>query len=125
VGLLQYLFGRKTGNRPKEPDHAVIVHFRYAQADLQPLFNLEDQLQAAIAKAGVGEFDGNEIAVDGGDGFLYMYGPDADKLFAVVKPILTSVGFMAGATVKLRYGPDRDDVLETEVEIEALTKSRH
>jgi len=33
-----------------------------------------------------------------------MYGPDADRLFAAVRPVLESAGFMQGARVRLRYG---------------------
>ena len=73
-------------------EHAVIVYFEYAADSLEPLYDLEEQLEAAIAAAGVGEFDGNEIAVDLSDGSLYMYGPDADALFAVARPLLVGGG---------------------------------
>ena len=46
-------------------DHAVIVHFDYGSRDLSPLFELEDRLEAAIEAAQAGEYDGNEIAVEG------------------------------------------------------------
>jgi len=57
-------------------DHAVTVRFDYGRTDLSPLYELEQQLTAAIESAEVGEFDGNEVAADGSDGTLYMYGPD-------------------------------------------------
>lgn len=98
-------------------EHAVIVHFLYGSTDLSRLFALEDQLIEALEKAGTGEFDGNEVAADGSDGYLYMYGPDAAALFKTVKPILESVDFMKGATAKLRYGPPEDRVREVEVAI--------
>ena len=88
--------------------HAVIVYFEYGQQDLQPIFDLEDRLEAAIKAADVGEFDGNEIATDGSDGMLFMYGPDADKLYEVVFPILETETFLRGATVRRRYGPADD-----------------
>ena len=69
-------------------EHAVIITFHYGSTNLDRLFELEDQLEKAISEAKVGEYDGNEIAVDGSDGSLYMYGPDADRLFAVVEPII-------------------------------------
>lgn len=97
------------------PEHAVIVHFRYGSKDLQPLFKLEEQLRTVIAKAGVGEYDGNEVAVDGSNGYLYMYGPDADRLFETVKPILESASFMRGAKVKKRYGPPKDGVRQSNI----------
>ena len=54
------------------PDQAVIVRFSYGSTDLSRLFELENKLEAAITNARAGEFDGNEVAVDGSDGILYM-----------------------------------------------------
>jgi hypothetical protein len=85
--------------------HAVIVEFRYGLKNLDPLREVERRLEAAIANAGVGEYDGDELAVDLSEGFLYMYGADADALFAVVRPILESAPFMRGAVALVRYGP--------------------
>jgi hypothetical protein len=101
----------------KAPEHAVIVHFTYGSTDLKRLFELEHRLEAAISAAGVGEYDGNEVAVDGSDGYLYMYGPDADKLFDVIRPILETTSFMRGAEVRKRYGPPQDGVREQVIKI--------
>jgi hypothetical protein len=68
--------------------HAVIAHFDYAADSLDALYEREKESEAAINAAGVGEFDGNEIAVDLSDGSLYMYGPETEALFTVVRPIL-------------------------------------
>lgn len=93
-------------------EHAVIAYFDYHGADLSPLFEVEDRLETAIAEADVGEFDGNEIAVDLSDGSLYMYGPDAEALFAVVRPILASAACLSNLRVKLRFGPPGDGTPE-------------
>ena len=100
-----------------EPEHAVIVHFTYGSTDLSRLFELENKLEAAIEEAKIGEYDGNDVAVDGSDGYLYMYGTNADALFEVIRPILEATEFMKGAKAKLRYGPPADGVREVEVEI--------
>jgi hypothetical protein len=100
-------------------EHAVIVHFDYGSRDLQRLFELEDQLESAIEAHGVGEFDGNEIAVDGSDGRLYMYGPDADRLFAVIRPVLAATTVITNAVATLRHGPPEEGVREQKVEIAA------
>ena len=100
-------------------EHAVIVHFQYGSTDLARLFALEDRLEKAIADAKAGEYDGNEVNVDGSDGFLYMYGPDADRLFEAVMPVLQQSEFMGGATVKRRYGPPADGVREVSVTMSA------
>lgn len=101
----------------QSPEHAVIVHFNYGSTDLQPLFALEDELEQAISAAGAGEFDGNELAADGSDAYLYMYGPDADRLFEAVRPVLESSSVMKGALVTRRYGPPEDGVRESVVKI--------
>lgn len=114
MGILSKLFGKKQLPSSKNSEHSVIVHFQYGSTDLQRLFDLENQLESAINEAGVGVFDGNVIAADGSDGYLYMYGPDADKLFEIVEPILEATDFTEGATVKLRYGPIEYEVPELE-----------
>jgi hypothetical protein len=86
-------------------EQAVIVHFRYGLTDMAPLFALEDRLKSVIQTSKLGEFDGDEIAVDRSDGRLYMYGPSADQLFDAIQPILKTSNFMNGAEVKRRYGP--------------------
>src|SRR6266700_2083882 len=93
-------------------EHAVIVHFSYSSTDLSRLFALEGQLQEAISRADVGEYDGNEIAKDGSEAILFMYGPDADRMFDVVEPILKAAAFMKGARVRRRYGAAKGDARE-------------
>jgi len=115
------IFGKPFGNNNDQDDepveHAVIVYFSYGRTDLSELFALEEKLEKAIADAGAGEFDGNEVATDGSDGTLYMYGPDANALFAAVRSALEACPFMKGARAKLRFGPLEDGVKEIEVEI--------
>lgn len=93
-------------------DHAVIARFEYTADNLDPLHGLEDQLVAAINAEGVGEFDGNEIAVSLSDGTLFMYGPDAEALFAVVRPLLSAASCLKNTRVTLRFGPPKEGVLE-------------
>src|SRR5215470_4027565 len=112
--LLAKLFGRGAPIEAKEPEHAVIVKFDYGSTDLKPLFDLEQSLETAILDASAGEFDGNEIAADGSDGSLYMYGRDADRLYQVIRPILEGCSFMQGAKIKLRYGPPAEGVRESD-----------
>lgn len=113
--IFDKILGKKSKQVPPAPEHAVLVHFAYGSTDLSRLFALEEQLEDVITAARVGEFDGNEVATDGSDGTLYMYGPDADALFAAVRPILQATEFMKGAHVKLRYGPPQDGVQEVEI----------
>jgi hypothetical protein len=113
MGLLKRLFGKGEKAQPRAPEHAVLVRFAYGSTDLSRLFALEEQLERAIAAAAVGEYDGNEVATDGSDARLYMYGPDADALFAAVRPALEAAPFMRGAQVTLRYGPPKGGVKQS------------
>ena len=117
MGWLSKLWGGDKGAGSEPSKHAVIVHFQYGSTDLSRLFEVERKLESAISAAGAGEYDGNEVNVDGSDGFLYMYGPDADRLFEVVRPILESVPFMKGAVATKRYGPPEDGVRRVEIAI--------
>lgn len=113
MSLLDIFFGRSQP-QSSDPDQAVIVAFKYGSTNLDPIFKLEEELEQAITQASAGEFDGNEIAADGTDGTFYMYGPDAESLFACIRPVLEACPFMDGAIVRLRYGPPEDGVRETE-----------
>ncbi|MGZ3184999.1 MAG: hypothetical protein ACXU8N_21400 [Telluria sp.] len=115
LGLAAATSGAPAGAKDAPLEQAVIVHFKYGSTDLSPLFELEDRLESVISKAKVGEYDGHEIAVDGSDGRLYMYGPNADRLFEVVKPVLEAATFMKGAKVVKRYGPPGKDSREVSI----------
>lgn len=71
---------------------------------------LADQLEAAVLEAGVGEYDGDEIG--GGEAILFFAGQDADKLLAVLAPLLkrNSYGRTAKATVQRGSDADPEDV---------------
>lgn len=94
-------------------EQAVIVHLRLQEESFgspkerDAVSDLEDQLEQAIDTASVGEFDGEEF----GDKrcVLYMYGPDADLLFATVKPILRATPVARGGFAIKRYGEASDN----------------
>jgi len=90
--------------KPSTPEQAVLVQFDYGSKDWAPFFEFEKGFEAAIADSGLGDYDGNELAVDGSDGTMYIYGPDADKLFAFVKPRLLAAKILKNIRVTLRYG---------------------
>ncbi|MGA7538755.1 MAG: hypothetical protein WBW93_08305 [Steroidobacteraceae bacterium] len=101
-----------------DPEQALIVHFDYGNTHWSPFFVFDKQLDAAIAKSGTGEYDGNELAEDGSDGSLFFYGADADKLFAVVRGELARAPFLKNIRVTLRYGSvDDPKVRETHIRL--------
>ena len=111
LSSLAWFFGTcaLAGERPVAvPEQAVIVRFNHGQKDWSSFFAFEEKLEKAVNESGLGDYDGNELAVDGSDGTLYMYGPDADKLFAFVKPYLDSAPMLKDIEVTLRYGAADD-----------------
>jgi len=118
MGLFDKLFGTKNrGKEEKQPEQAVIVSFNYGIQGLDLLHQLETNLEKVITANDLGEYDGHEIAADYSDGFIYMYGPNAEALFKGIKPTLESFDFMKGAITKLRFGPPEEGVKEIEVVI--------
>ena len=98
---------------PREPEQAVRVHLQLSDTQFgspterEAIGNLSDRLDEAIRTQEAGEFDGDEF----GDGecVLYMYGPDADKLFAVVEPLLRATPLCRGGYAIKRYGQAEDE----------------
>jgi len=82
----------------------MMVHFDYYPKDQARIHVLERRLETTIKRAGVGELGETEYHVDGNDGYLYMYGPDPDRLYAVVSPILKSSSLMTDAEVTKHHG---------------------
>lgn len=99
------------------PEQALIVTVKLSDGSFgnpterAALFALEDELEQAVVRAGVGEFDGNEFG--GGVCVFYMYGPDADKLEAAVAPSLRSSAAARGAHALKRYGGASDPAVRT------------
>ena len=56
--------------------------------------DLAGELEKTIREHGVGEFDGEEFG--GGQCVIYMYGRDADLLFAAVEPIVRATPLATG-----------------------------
>jgi hypothetical protein len=63
---------------------------------------LEDRLREVIGRDRLGEFDGNEFGP--GEVTLFMYGSDAERLFAGIEPILRGYPLCQHARVIIRRG---------------------
>ena len=82
-----------------------MVHFFYGSTNYQHVYALEDMIRNMIVEAGVGKYDGHEVAEDGSDGSFFLYGPDAEALYRVISPLLSETLFLRGANVTLWFGP--------------------
>jgi hypothetical protein len=89
------------------PEHSVQVVLPLSSEhgsddEMDAVHELTDKLDEAIEAAEAGELDGDEFG--GGICRLYLYGPDADKLFEAIKePLFASPLSKGGHAIK-RYG---------------------
>ena len=74
--------------------------------DRVAIWALEDEMESALAEAPAGELDGDEFGQ--GECVLFLYGPNADRLFAVVEPYLKSSPTASGGFAIKRYGDVSD-----------------
>ncbi|MCB9844685.1 MAG: hypothetical protein H6811_01680 [Phycisphaeraceae bacterium] len=108
--MFKRLFGKRASASPaaeSAAEHAVLLHVRMAEAspskaERELVFGLEDRLASAIDAAGAGEFDGDEWGE--GEAVLYMYGPDADRLWASIEGLVRGAGLAGGSYAIKRYG---------------------
>lgn len=114
------LFSRpfRTGPRPPErPDdrECVLVHLDgtslpddvYEQCDVM---TLSEQLGEALEQKGLGEYDGDERGPT--ETILFMYGPDAERMFSGIEAALRAYPLCQNARVVIRRGgpgaPERE-----------------
>lgn len=98
-------------------DQAVIINFKYTASDLDALHDLEDKLTEAIDEAGEGECDGHDITPDLTEATIYLYGPDAEFLFAVAQQVIEPAVCVHDAVATIRLGPPEDGVPERQARI--------
>ncbi len=82
-------------------EQAVLLHIP-SLVDTVGLDEIEDPIIEAIARSGVGEFDGNAVGPDGA--VLYAYGPDADALWQVIDAAVSRDNLGQGSHAVKRYG---------------------
>jgi hypothetical protein len=98
------------GAAPIADEQDVVVEFRLSNQSLgraQERLDLEalgDELGEVLADGDLGEYDGSEVG--GGAFTMFFCGPDADKLFAALQPMLKRSPLARGATVIKQYGVD-------------------
>lgn len=98
--------------------HAVIVHLRLSDTgfgtdeDRIAILKLEEMIEDAVAATAAGDLDGDEFGQ--GECVLYVYGPDADRLFALIEPLLKSSPVACGGFAVKQYGGIDELDLRTE-----------
>ena len=92
-------------NEPAPSGHSIVIRFRFGQHNLDPISYLEGRINAALRNRSLGAYAGCKMEDDYSHGFLYLHGPNADELFAAIRPELEKNALMDRAEIRLRYGP--------------------
>ena len=97
-------------------NQAVIISFNFTGNGIESLYNLEDILEEIIKKNKVGILDGHEIGPNG-DCKLFLYGPNAEILFKVIKSVFENNNSLKNVTARLRFGADIEESKSIDVNI--------
>jgi hypothetical protein len=117
MGFLSRLFSAesKSAGPPSKREECVLVHLDcsslpdevYRQCDVM---TLSDRLSEILERSGLGESDGDEYRP--AETTLFMYGPDAERLFEGIEAALKAYPLCQNARVVVRRGspgaPERE-----------------
>jgi len=91
-----------------ESEQAVIIQLPLSKelgsvSEVKSIHKIEDKIRQLLRRENVGELDGDEIGC--GHCLIFLYGQDADKIVAVIEPVLKTWQALKGGTLTRRYGP--------------------
>jgi hypothetical protein len=104
----RHLRGRvaRAENRAGSPEQALLLRLRLPenQADDEApvIVALEEAIESALRRHRAGEFDSHDLR----DGIwtLYLYGPDANRIFESIEGVLRGARLDPSSHAVLRYG---------------------
>jgi hypothetical protein len=82
----------------------LVIYFKHGIQDIVPYSDFISKYRISMAASGVGEYLGDDMAIDGGDAEGVFAGPSSKKLFEFIKQDLCALSFMRGAKVTLVFG---------------------
>ena len=72
----------------------LILHFQHGIEDVIPWCAFIQRVRPQLAHAGAGEFEGDDMAIGGGDCEAIFQGSDVEQLFAMLLPQLQTLPFL-------------------------------
>jgi len=80
------------------------IYFTHDIRDILPYSDFIAKVRPVIEANGVGEYLGDDMAIDGGDAEGVFACQSARALFEFIRPQLSQLAFMKGAKVTLVFG---------------------
>ena len=94
----------------------LVVQFFYGIDNTLLLHQMEDELINELSKNQVGEYHGYDLSSDMGEGYIFIIGENAEKLFDVSKPIMEKYYFMDKSLATMRVGSENtENIVDTDV----------
>ena len=94
------------------------IYFRHDLQAIQPYCEFVERTRCRLADYCLGEYLGDDMAIDGGDAEALFACPDARALFAFLHEDLKALDFMAGATIQLIHGALTSDAVVEEFRLD-------
>ncbi|SEQ12807.1 hypothetical protein SAMN03080615_00550 [Amphritea atlantica] len=80
------------------------IYFKHGLRDIIPYHNYIKLAKEEIVRAGLGEYLGDDMAIDGGDAEAVFSCENSIELFEYLKTGLVALPFMRGAKITLTFG---------------------
>ncbi len=83
----------------------VVLYFKHDVRAIIPFSKAVERIREMLAGTRIGEYLEDDMAIDGGDAEAILCGPDAQRLYETISPVLSELRFLHGAKVTFVYGP--------------------
>ncbi|MFS4416832.1 hypothetical protein [Maribacter sp. 2307ULW6-5] len=95
------------------------VHISFGPfGGLDEMYRLGRDLRREVPRE-LGKYDSHDLALDNSHGTLEAHGPNAEKLYKAMLPVLQTYDFLRNATVKLVFVGNDGSTSDIEFELEA------
>jgi hypothetical protein len=82
----------------------LVIHFWHDIRDITPYCEFVEGIRPALERDALGEYLGDDMAIDGGDAEAVFACASARRLFEFLRERLVELPFMHGAKVTLIFG---------------------
>jgi hypothetical protein len=83
----------------------LVLYFKHGIQDIIPYSDFIQAIRPILERANLGEYLGDDMAIDGGDAEGIFAGPDARELHKFLLPEFAKLDFLRGGKVTLVFGP--------------------
>ena len=95
-------------------EHLVLL-FRHDIRDVIPYCQFVAQVKPQLTEKQLGEYIGDDMAIDGGDAEAVFASRDVRALYEFLAPQLRQLPFMREAEIKLIFGPLEGDTAQQDL----------